>query len=62
MRLKIGEMIKKRGFTNKKVAKHLGVDQNTISRYCTGRRKIPLIVAKEIADFIGCSLDDFFDR
>ncbi|WP_096269418.1 helix-turn-helix domain-containing protein [Paucisalibacillus globulus] len=62
MKLRIGEAIKENGFTNRQVAKALGEDENNISRYIHGRRKITLLKAAEIADIIGCSLDDLVER
>lgn len=62
MQLKIGEMIKNRGYTNKQIADILDVDQNTISRYITGRIKITLETAIKLAEILNCKVDDLYDR
>jgi transcriptional regulator with XRE-family HTH domain len=62
MRLRIGEAIKENGFTNRQVAEALGEDENNISRYIHGRRRLTLLKAAKIAEIIGCSLDDLVEK
>lgn len=61
MQLKIGEIIKRKGYTNKEIADILGVDQNTVSRYITGRRKITLETAVNLANVLNCKVDDLYE-
>lgn len=44
----------------REIAKAIGVDEKTYSNYETGRRNLSLIKAKQIADYLGMKLDDFF--
>lgn len=62
MQLKIREMIKEKGMTNKEVAKILEVDQNTISRYATGRIKITLETSVKLAEILNCKVDDLYEK
>ena len=62
MRLVIKEKIKERGMTNKELAEKIGVDQNTISRYVTGRIKLSLEMAVKIANALDCNVDDLFEE
>ena len=61
MRLLIREKIKEKGMTNKEVAEILGIDQNTVSRYATGRIKLSLEMAAKIAEILECKVDDLYD-
>ena len=61
MRLLIREKIKEKGMTNKEVAEILGIDQNTVSRYTTGRIKLSLEMAAKIAEILECKVDDLYD-
>lgn len=60
MKLLIREVIKEKGFSNKEVAKLMGVDQNTISRYANGRIKITLENAAKLAAILDCKIDDLY--
>lgn len=63
--MKIGENLRKirtdRGLSQGKLAQSLGVSRSIISQY-ENNSKIPsLPTAKQMADELGCKLDDFFD-
>lgn len=55
MRLK--ELRKKAGLTQKQFAKAIGAAQNTVSQWETGTREIDNSKLKEIASFFGVSTD-----
>lgn len=62
--MKIGKNLKRirlrRGLSQLNVAKSVGVSKGTISLYESDGRTPTLLVAKKIADVLGCKLDDFF--
>lgn len=62
MKLKIDEMIKERGFLKKHVAKQMGINPNTLSKYITGKRKITLETAIQLADTLNCEVSDLYER
>lgn len=60
MQLKIDEMILRSGMKKKHIAKELGIDPNTLSRYINGKRKISLEMAVELAKILNCKVDDLY--
>lgn len=54
---RLGEMRKKRGLTQRKLAEKLGVSYGRISLYETGDRSPDPEMLKRLADFFGCSTD-----
>lgn len=62
MELKINEAIIKSGYRKGYIAKELGINPNTLSSYISGKRKITLEKAVELADLLNCKVDDLYDR
>lgn len=60
MRLK--EIRKNRGISQLKLALDLNTNQNTISRYETGKREPGLIELIKIADYFDVSVDYLLER
>lgn len=60
MILKINEMILESGIKKKYIAKKLELDPNTLSRYISGERRIPLETAVELADLLQCKITDLY--
>ena len=57
MKLRIRELRKSRGLTQKEVAMALLCDPSLYSRYENGRRALPLEAALRLAEYYGVSLD-----
>lgn len=62
MKLRINEEIIKSGYLKKYVAKEIGVDPNTLSRYINGKRKISLELAVKLAEVLKCEVADLYIR
>lgn len=60
MRLK--ELRKAKGLTQKQVGNDLSIPQNTYSNYERGDRKPPLVVLKILADYFDVTLDYLMER
>lgn len=57
---KFSELRKERGFTQKDLAKELGVDQSAVSLWESGKTFPRVEVATRLAKFFGCTLDELF--
>lgn len=62
MELKINEMIAKSGLKKGYIAKQLGINPVTFSRYISGERKIPLETAIHLAELLNCDIRDLYER
>ena len=62
MQYKLRECRKKAGLSEKKVAEALNTTQQQINKYETGKQKITLERAIELADLYGISLDELAGR
>jgi len=60
MELKINEMILNSGLKKGYVAKQLGINPVTLSNYISGKRKIPLETAVQLAAILNCKVDDLY--
>lgn len=60
MRLK--ELRKERGITQLKLAMDLGLNQNTVSRYETGKREADYKTLISLADYFDVSVDYLLER
>lgn len=54
--------IEKRGYKKKWVAEQMGVSQNVLSRWITGRSKPSLENAFRLAELLDCKVDDLYKR
>jgi len=54
--------IASRGYSAAAVARSIGNDPATLSRWLTGKREVPVSVAMAIADYVGVSLAEVMDR
>lgn len=59
---RIAELRKEKGLTLQQVADAIGVGNNTISRYETGKREPNLAVINRLADFFNVSVDYLLGR
>ena len=55
---KIKEILKKKGITQKELAKQTGISYSLINDFAVGRVDITLRKAKKIADYLGVKADD----
>jgi DNA-binding Xre family transcriptional regulator len=62
MRLKINEMILNNGIKKGYIAKKLGINPVTLSKYISGERRIPLETAVELAEILNCKVDDLYEK
>ena len=63
MRLMLKELRKAAGFGSAAAfAERIGQNQNTYASYEQGRRPLPIDVACDICDALGCSLDELMGR
>lgn len=62
MELRINEMIEKSGLRKGYIAKQLEINPNTLSSYISGKRKISLEMAVQLADILNCDITDLYTR
>ncbi len=54
------EFITKSGLKQSHIASKLGISNNTLSCYISGRRNPKVNTAKKLADILNCSVADIF--
>ena len=62
MYLSIKEKRVRKNMTQETLAHKIGVTRTNISRYETGARTPPLSIIKQIADSLGCTVDDLLGK
>lgn len=62
MKSKIGFWIEERGYMKKYIAKQLGITQNQMSNWISGRSFPTLEKAFLLADLLGVKVDDLYER
>lgn len=62
MKSRIGYWIEERGYMKKYIAKQLGVSQNQISNWISGKSNPTIEKAFKLADLLGVKVDDLYDR
>ena len=62
MYLSIKEKRMQKNMTQETLAHKIGVARTNISRYETGGRTPPLLIIKQIADILGCTVDDLLEK
>lgn len=62
MKSRIGFWIEERGYMKKYIAKQLGITQNQMSNWITGRSFPTLEKAFQLADLLGVKVDDLYER
>ncbi|MGN0777410.1 MAG: helix-turn-helix domain-containing protein [Candidatus Ventricola sp.] len=55
--MRLRDLREDRDLTQKALAEHLHISQNTYSQYETGQRQIPIDVLIRLADYFGTSID-----
>lgn len=58
--MRIQELRKSAGMTQKDLAVAIGTSVQNISHYETGRRRIPVSLLMPIKDALGCTWDELF--
>lgn len=58
--MSIQELRKRAGYTQKELAKRLNIAPNTLSQYETGKNRLDVNVAKQLAEIFGVSLDEIY--
>ena len=59
---KIGEKIKKAGYRRDYVANYMGIREQQLSNWCTGRSYPRTEDLFKLADLLGCKVDDLYER
>ena len=63
MRSMIRNRVKEAGITQAELARRIGVDKQTVFRWCgDGIRVLTLGKAERVADALGCRVRDLFDE
>ena len=63
MRPRLKEAIREAGTTGKRLAEMLGVDENTVSRWCgEGFGGLTMRRADQVAAALGCRVADLFEE
>lgn len=63
MRPRLKEAIREAGTTGKRLAETLGVDENTVSRWCgEGFGGLTMRRADQVAAALGCRVTDLFEE
>jgi transcriptional regulator with XRE-family HTH domain len=52
------ELRDEQALTQAAVAERLGVTKAAVSQYETGKRKLPIVHARPLAEVLGCSVDE----
>ena len=60
--MQLEELRKKNSMTQNELAAFLGVQQNTVSQWESGKRNPPSSILPRLADALGCSIDELFGR
>lgn len=60
--MKLEELRKKNGMTQNELAALVGVQQNTISQWESGKRHPPSTTLPQLAKALGCTIDELFGR
>ena len=60
--IKLAEYLKAKGITNVALAKKLGVSEGAIRHIIVGIKQPSLAMACELAELMGCSVDDLIIR
>ena len=55
---KLGEYMKEHGITNVALAKQLGVSEGAIRHILVGIKQPSLAMARELAEMMGCTVDE----
>ncbi len=59
------DLLEEKNISGYRLAKDTGIPQQTISDYVTGKMSFDSMkigIVKEIADYLGLTLDDFYNR
>lgn len=62
MKSRIGELIEEKGYMKKHIAKQLGITPNQLSNWIHDNNYPPLKKAFNLADLLGCKVDDLYER
>lgn len=60
--MELEKMRRGSGITQKELAEKVGVQQNTVSQWESGKRKVPSNLLPVLADILCCSIDELFGR
>lgn len=57
----IGELLDKRGWSQRELARISSVPKTNISDYIKGKYKISIVHAKNVADALDCTIEDLYE-
>lgn len=60
--MRLEELRKRSGMTQRELAAMMGVQQNTISQWETGTRNPSSTNIPRLADILGCTIDELYSR
>lgn len=60
--MRLEELRKKQGMTQNELAALVGVQQNTISQWESGKRHPTSTTLPRLANVLGCTIDELFGR
>ena len=60
--MRLGVLRKEKGITQTFLASKLGVKQNTVAQWESGKRNPPAAKLPDLARLLGCTVDDLFDE
>lgn len=59
---KIGQIIDSKGYKRKFIADQVGITQQQLSNWVTGRSYPPIDKAFKLAELLNCTVDDLFEK
>ncbi len=60
--MRLVELRKKYGLTQSELAILVGVQQNTVSQWESGKRNPSSSILPRLADALGCTIDELYER
>lgn len=60
--MRLGALRKEKGITQTFLASKLGVKQNTVAQWESGKRNPPAVKLPELARALGCTVDELFEE
>lgn len=60
--MRLGKLRREKGLTQTFIASKLGVKQNTVAQWESGKRNPPAAKLPELARLLGCTVDELFEK
>ncbi|RBW69474.1 helix-turn-helix domain-containing protein [Bacillus taeanensis] len=62
MKSRIGEIIDQRGYKKRYIAEMMGISQNQLSNWVTGKSYPTAVKLFELAELLDCTVDDLYEK